>query len=162
MPLLKKGKVAEDVFVRVREDDELPDEGGVIVGLSRWQAERNELIKRAGGVGVELAAGESPSEIADDLEHLDIVALDFPAFGDGRAFSSARILRDRHGFKGEIRAVGDVELEQLHFMSRVGFDSFLINSDDPEQDWATAQADLDLWYQPAEDGHATVRERRRS
>ena len=162
MPLLKKGKVANDTFVRLGDEDPLPDQGDVIVGLSRWKSEKDELTKRQGGLGVELAVGELASEIEDDLEHFYVIALDFPAFSDGRAFSTARLLRERHGFQGEIRAVGDVELEQLHFMSRVGFDSFLIESDDPEKDWTVAQADLDLWYQPTEDGHATVQQRRRS
>ena len=162
MALLKEGRVVEDPFLRVREDDDLPNEGGVIVDLARWLERRDELIAREGGIGVELAPGESPEQIAGDLQHLDVVALDFPAFGDGRAFSSARVLRDRLGFEGEVRAVGDVELEQLHFMSRVGFNSFVIDSEDPEQDWVTAHRDLDLWYQPTEDGRATVREKRRS
>ena len=162
VPLLKQGKVADDTFVRLGEEDPLSDQGDVIVGLSRWQADRDELIQHKGALGVALAVGESPDEIEGDLEHFDLIALDFPAFSDGRAFSSARILRERHGFEGEIRAVGDVELEQLHFMSRVGFDSFLLESDDPEKDWTTAQADLDLWYQPTEDGHTTVQQKRRS
>jgi uncharacterized protein (DUF934 family) len=161
VPLLKDGKLIADSFIRIRGDDELPGEGDIIVDLSRWQSQRDDFIDRSGALGVEIAAGESVDEIASDLQHLDVVVLDFPSFNDGRAFSSARLLRERHGFEGEIRAVGDVELEQLHFMSRVGFDSFEIPSDDPLQDWATAQADLDLWYQPTEDGRRTVREKRR-
>ena len=161
MPLLRRGEIAADPFARVHGDDALPDETGVIVDLARWQREKGDLIGRAGGVGVELAAGESPDEIAEDLDHLAVIALEFPAFNDGRAFSSARLLRERYHYQGEIRAVGDVLLEQLHFMSRVGFDSFQIDSDDPSQDWKTAQSDMQLWYQPTEDGRTTIREKRR-
>lgn len=162
MPLLRKGEVAPDPFERVEGDSELPNGTGVIVDLGRWQRDRQDLIGRAGGVGVELSAGESPELIAADLEHLAVVALDFPAFNDGRAFSSARLLRERYHYEGEIRAVGDVLLEQLHFMSRVGFNSFQIDSEDPSQDWETAQADMQLWYQPTDDGRTTIREKRRS
>ena len=75
-------------------------------------------------------------------QYFAVIALDFPAFGDGRAYSSARLLRDRYSYRGELRAVGDVLLEQLHFMNRVGFDAFAIKSDDAVRDWEIAAADI--------------------
>ncbi|MAI80947.1 MAG: oxidoreductase [Deltaproteobacteria bacterium] len=161
VPLLKNGKITEDAFTRVTGETDFPSTGALIVDLTSWQEHRSELLGRADPIGIELAAGESPSEIADDLGNLSLVALDFPAFSDGRAFSSARLLRERYHFKGEVRAVGDVLLEQLHFMSRVGFDSFVLDSEDPVQEWLIAQDDLNLWYQPTEDGRITVRQKRR-
>ncbi len=85
-----------------------------------------------------------------------MIALEFPAFKDGRAYSHARLLRERFGFQGELRAVGDVLLEQLHFMQRVGFDAFEIDSADPLGDYQTAVADFSVWYQPATDSRPTA------
>ena len=161
MPLLKDGEVAEDAFARVEADDALPGSGAVLVDLARWQEDRNSLIARDSEVGVLLASSESPSEIAGDLVHLSLVALDVPAFTDGRAYSSARLLRERYGFGGEVRAVGDVLLEQLHFMDRAGFNSFALDSDQPLEDWKTAQADMKVWYQPTGDARPTANQLRR-
>jgi uncharacterized protein (DUF934 family) len=85
-----------------------------------------------------------------------MIALEFPVFRDGRAYSYARILREQLAFTGELRAVGDVLMEQVHFMLRVGFDSFELNSTDPLGDYAAALADFSVWYQPTGDGHATA------
>ena len=161
MPLLRSGKIVEDPFTRVEGSDELPAEGAVLVDLSRWQAERDALIARNSPIGVQLEAGEPPSVIADDLGHLSLVALTFPAFTDGRAFSYARLLRERYGYEGEVRAVGDVLIEQLHFMHRSGFDSFEMASDDAAAEWATAQADMKVWYQPTGDKRSTATQLRR-
>ena len=73
-----------------------------------------------------------------------------------------RILRERCGFEGEVRAVGDVGLEQLHFMQRTTFDAFELVSESPEQDWRIAQADMDVWYQPTADGRPTATRLRKS
>jgi uncharacterized protein (DUF934 family) len=89
-----------------------------------------------------------------------MIALEFPAFRDGRAYSYARLLRDRYGYTGELRAVGDVLLEQLHFMHRVGFDAFLIKDNDAIEAWQTALADISVWYQPTGDGRPSVIELR--
>jgi len=160
VPLLKNGKVVTDDWQRVEGDDPIPAAGPVCVELGRWKSEREVLLARGTPVGVLLRAGEAPEEIAGDLDRLALVALDFPSFGDGRAYSSARVLREHHGFAGEIRAVGDVLLEQLHLMDRSGFDAFEVASDDPERDWRVAQSDMTLWYQPTGDGRATVLQRR--
>jgi len=157
VPLLKHGKrVENDPWQRVEGDASLPAEGPVLVDLARWQAERDALLARGTPVGVLLRPDEEPDVLADDVGRLDLVALDFPVFKDGRAYSSARILREHLGFTGELRAVGDVLLEQLHFMDRAGFDAFEIDSDDPERDWEIASADMTLWYQATGDGRTTV------
>lgn len=161
MPLLKNGEIADDPYTRVQGDDALPDEGAVLVDLARWQTERDALIARDSDVGVWLASSEAPEAIEEDLPHLALVALEFPAFTDGRAYSSARLLRERHGYSGEVRAVGDVLVEQLHFMDRAGFSSFEFSSDQPEQDWLTAQSDMKIWYQPTGDERPTATQLRR-
>jgi uncharacterized protein (DUF934 family) len=156
VPLIKNGKLADDPWSVVGDDDTIPSIGPVIVTLEVWKSNRDALIARDGAVGVRLGSDQPPSEIADDLEHLDLVALDFPAFTDGRAYSYARLLRERYGFEGELRAVGDVMLEQLHFMQRSGFDAFEMPSEHAVEDWVIAQSDMDVWYQPTADGRRTA------
>ncbi len=162
MPPLKDGKLTDDPFVYVDGDAEIPPDRAIIVPLARWKSDRDALRGRSAGLGVRLKSDESPAEIADDLDSLAVVALDFPVFKDGRSYSSARLLRERYGYQGEVRAVGDVGLEQLHFMQRAGFDAFEIDSDDPEKDWQTAQGDVSIWYQPTGDGRPTVAQQRKS
>jgi uncharacterized protein (DUF934 family) len=108
-----------------------------------------------------LRSDESPVLVADDLERFAVIALEFPAFRDGRAYSYARILRERYGFAGELRAVGDVLMEQLHFMLRVGFDAFELGGDDPVAAYETALKDFSVWYQPTGDGRGTAMQLRR-
>ena len=75
---------------------------------------------------------------------------------DGRAYSYARLLRNHYGYQGELRAVGDVLLEQLHFMQRVGFNAFAINGNSPLEDFEIADRDFSAWYQPSTDRRATA------
>ena len=158
--LLKNGVASENIFTDVSGEESIPADGALIVSVAQWQEHRAELTGRDEPVGVILRSDEKPELIADDLDALAVIALDFPAFGDGRAYSYARLLRDRYGYAGELRAVGDVLLEQLHFMHRVGFDSFLLDSADAVRDWEIAAADLSVWYQPTGDGRSSVLELR--
>ena len=162
MALLKDGKRVDDTWQRIEGDEALPATGPVIVDLQRWQQEREALLARTDAVGVRLQSDDDPECLAEDLDQLALIALDFPGFKDGRAYSSARVLRERHAFTGELRAVGDVLLEHLLFMHRCGFDAFEIQSDDPERDWQIAVADFDVWYQPTADGRPTALQRRNS
>lgn len=158
--LIKNGRCSVDTYALVGIGDELPTDGDVIVTLDRWQAERDQLMQRPSRVGIRLGSDEPPDIIAADLESLAVVALEFPAFRDGRVYSYARLLRDQYGYTGEIRAVGDVLLEQLHFMARVGFDAFELDSDDPLHDFEIAAGDFSVWYQPAADSRRTAAELR--
>ena len=158
--LIRHGRASADSFVSLGREELLPPTGDVIVPLARWQAERDALTDRIGRLGIRLRSDEPPALIAADLPHFALVALEFPVFRDGRAYSYARLLREELGFGGEIRAVGDVLLEQLHFMVRVGFDAFELDSDDPERDFALAASEFSVWYQPAADDSATILELR--
>jgi uncharacterized protein (DUF934 family) len=160
MALLKNGSVADDNYVDVSTAEQIPDNGAIIVSLAQWEEHRDVLAQRTDALGIVLRSDEKPALIAKDLQHFAVVALDFPAFSDGRAYSSARLLRDRYGYTGEVRAVGDVLLEQLHFMNRVGFDAFAINSDHAVRDWEIAAGDISIWYQPASDGRTSAVELR--
>ena len=156
MALLKNGSIVADPYTDVSSDDYIPATGPVIVSVTQWQEYGNTIQKRDEPFGVVLLSDEKPLLIADDIQHFSVIALDFPAFGDGRAYSSARLLRDRYGYTGELRAVGDVLLEQLHFMNRVGFDAFVVKSDHAVRDWEIAADDISVWYQPTGDGRDHV------
>lgn len=156
MALVRNGELVEDTYQRVTAADSVPAAGPVLVDLGVWRALRDELVAREAPVGVILKSDESPELIAADLASIDLVALEFPAFRDGRAYSYARILRERYGFEGEIRAVGEVLMEQLHFMLRTGFDTFELAGDDPAAQYRQALADFSVWYQPTGDGRETA------
>lgn len=149
--LIRNGRQIPDPFQRISAEDEIPAKGAVLVPLVVWQDHWETLLSRGQPVGVQLASDEHPEIIGDDVDQIDLIALEFPTFRDGRAYSGARLIRERFGFTGELRAVGDVHLEQLHYMERVGFDTFELASADAEKDFAVAADDFSVWYQPSGD-----------
>lgn len=151
--------VIEDRFVRVDDEAALPASGGVLVSLDRYQSERDALLARDGELGVWLASDQNPAPLADDLDQIALVACDFPAFNDGRGFSYARLLRERHGYKGEIRAIGEVMLEQAPFMARSGFSTFDLRDGD-EAEFKAVCDEVRVVYQPTGDGKTTALQRR--
>lgn len=163
MPLIRDGRVADDPWVRLG-DEEQPEAGAsVIVSLERWQAERETLTGRNAPLGLWLKSDQSPAELADDLKYFSLIAFEFPKFNDGRAFSYARLLRERFGFTGEVRAVGEVLRDLLLYMHRCGFDAFEIDRDDAVERWQEAVAEMSVWYQPTADGRPfALRQRARS
>jgi uncharacterized protein (DUF934 family) len=151
MRIIKGQEIVEDQWVHVEDEQPLP-EGDVIISLARWQAEKDTLISRnQGGLGVRVSPDYHAEDIADDLEHFDVVALDFPVFRDGRAYSTARLLRDRYNYEGEIRATGDVLRDQLFYMFRCGFDAFEVRADRSIDDAIKAFSEMTVTYQPATD-----------
>jgi uncharacterized protein (DUF934 family) len=156
MALIRDDRLVDDDARLLADDEAVPETGRVVVSLARWQKEREALLARKAPVGVRLKSDETPEAIADDLGRLDLVELEFPKFRDGRAYSNARILRERYGFRGELRAVGDVLMEQLHFMLRTGFNAFEIAGPDPLAQYETAKAEFSVWYQPTGDGRPTA------
>jgi len=152
--LIREGRACEDRFLDVRDRDEIPAGGAVIVSLEQWEAHRETLRGRE--LGIRLRSDESPESIAEDIDAFSVIALEFPVFRDGRAYSYARILRDSYGYSGELRAVGEVLMEQLHFMIRVGFDAFELGGDDPEEAFRIAAEEFSAWYQPGADGRPTA------
>ena len=135
--LIKHRKPAADSWQRLDRDiqrwvspgedgfvPDFPRGADLIVPLALWRLRRDDLLHHTGGVGVWLDAGDDPEAIALDLHRLDLVAVNFPKFSDGRGFSTARLLRERYGFEGELRAIGDVGRDQLAFLERCGFDAF--------------------------------------
>lgn len=147
MALIRDGRLVADPFVDASALDAVPATGPVIVSLAQWQADREALLARGTAVGVRLKSDQHPGVLAPDLPRLAVIALEFPKFRDGRAYTYARLLRERYGYTGELRAVGDVLQEQLNYMRRCGFDSFDLVSPDPERAWATVVGDHTVFYQ---------------
>ncbi|MBU4433974.1 MAG: DUF934 domain-containing protein [Alphaproteobacteria bacterium] len=152
---------ADDAFVHVTDEDALPDAGDVILSLSRFQAEGDALLSsNSRKVGVRIEAAEEVEALAYDLPRLSVVALAFPKFRDGRAYTSARLLRERLGFTGEVRAVGDVLQEQAGFMVRCGFDAFEPADGATPEVWTKAAHRFRHVYQRAVDDRAVAFEER--
>lgn len=157
MILIRNGTAVQDAFVNAIGLDAIPASGPVIVSLDQWLDNLDALMVRRDPLGIRLRSDQNPEIIADDLDHFSVIALEFPMTRDGRVYSYARLLRERWGFRGELRAVGDLLLEQLHFMQRVGFDAFELTSAAAAHDWQTAVGEISGWLQPAGDGRATAR-----
>jgi uncharacterized protein (DUF934 family) len=156
MPLIRATGVVDDPWLFVRDEEPLPESGAVIVTLLRWQSNRDQLLARPTPLGLRLKSDQAPSLIAGDIERFDVIALEFPKFTDGRAYSHARLLRERYGYRGELRAVGNVLRDQLAFMRRCGFDSYEIKDGVDAEAWITALGGISVVYQPATDGRASA------
>lgn len=146
MPLIKGDKVVADDRLRVADDAPVPAAGPLLLSRQRLAAEVEHLWHRPDGLGVELLPGDAIEAIEDWLPRLDLIAFRFPGFTDGRPFSAARILRERYGFTGEIRAVGHVIPDQAQFLSQCGFDSIEID-DEALPRWQAARSWMPLTYQ---------------
>ncbi|MFP6655326.1 MAG: DUF934 domain-containing protein [Myxococcota bacterium] len=164
MALLEKREVGaaivEDRFLRVEDDADLPEAGDVLVSLERFTSEKEALIARPGALGVLLRPEQPVGELAKDLDKIALIALDFPVFSDGRAYSSARLLRERYGYQGQLRAVGDVLCEQIDFMLRSGFDAFEMASEKAVEEFARVEREIKVVYQATGDGLTTATELR--
>ncbi len=148
--LISHGRIINDDWVELDAEFDsaapLPA-GKLIVPLCVWNARREELLARDAAVGIRLASSEHPETVADALDDVALVAIDFPVFSDGRGYSHARVLRDTYGFVGELRAVGDVQRDQLFLMRRCGFDSFRIRTDRDATDALAGFGEFSAVYQ---------------
>jgi len=123
----------------------------LIVPLAFWLEHRQELKRRPGKTAVWLESNELPAALGEDLHAFALIALNFPVFSDGRAFSSARELRSNFMFKGELRAIGDVLRDQLFYMARCGFDAFVLREDQNTESSLAAFDDFHDGYQVSVD-----------
>ncbi|MBU2887170.1 DUF934 domain-containing protein [Gilvimarinus agarilyticus] len=126
--LVKDGAITEDQWTLLDKPDDSPEAvvipaGCVIVPLSVWQAQKDSLTHRS-DIGVWIDSDESAFDLGEDASTLPLVAVNFPGFMDGRAFSTARLLRERFHFGGELRAIGAFIRDQMGYLSRCGVNAF--------------------------------------
>lgn len=146
MPLLKNNQLVSDAWIHAEAEGELPNAGDVTVPFARLLKEWGELSARPGKLGLRFSNTDKPEALASFLPGLSLIVLPFPAFSDGRAYSIARRLREM-GYKGEIRATGNVLPDQLQFMLQVGFDAFEIGDRFSLETWQSASRQMSLAYQ---------------
>jgi uncharacterized protein (DUF934 family) len=141
-------------FLGLAADGTVPEilpAGPIAVPLAAWKGRRADFLARREPVGVWLVPGDDPAELAPDLDTLALVAIQFPKFTDGRGYSTAVLLRTRLGYRGELRAFGDVGRDQLFYLKRSGFDAFsLAPHRDPESALASL-SDFSVRYQGSVD-----------
>jgi uncharacterized protein (DUF934 family) len=156
MKLIKNKTVVDDDWnvLRLTETDTAETvaipAGKVIVPLTVWQAQRATLQAR-GDFGVWLNSDERADSLQNDLAHFALIAINFPKFADGRGYTIAQQLRVRFGYRGELRAIGDVLRDQLFFMQRVGFDAFAVRADKDIESAINSLSDFSVRYQASVD-----------
>ena len=129
MKIIKDKQITEDNRTHLADAEPL-SAGDITVSLARWNQEKLALAQYSGNIGIRLSPTDKVEDIADELKNINLIALEFPVFTDGRSFSQARLLRDRYNFKGEIRAMGGYLPDQAYYLYRVGVNAF--ESETPE------------------------------
>jgi uncharacterized protein (DUF934 family) len=160
MPLVKNGKIATDIYVHVAEGAEIPADGAILVPAARFLGDPEALLRRPDKVGVVWPNNRDLDDLVPYLGRLAVVALVFPSFRDGRAYSQARLLRERYRFQGELRATGQVLRDQFVFMLRAGFDAFDVKKEKDADAFAETVMRYTVFYQPTGDGRLTALGRR--
>ena len=150
--LIKDGVVAENSWRCIAKDAGIADaindpSNQILVHLSLWQNHKDELEASQKEIGVWLDSEDDPYDLANDAAELPLIAVNFPVFRDGRAFSSAAILRERLSFKGDLRAIGDVLRDQVFYMKKCGINSFEIEDSLEAEEILQAFADFKDSYQ---------------
>lgn len=155
MKAIEDGTVVESEVQHLGDDDLLPPSGEVTVSIDRFASQRDALLAH-GGVGIRVKSTETAEDARPWLADVSRVALEFPSFTDGRAYSTARLLREKYGFAGELRAVGDVLRDQIFFMQRCGFDVFEVREDKDATEALHGFHEFSVTYQSAADGRLPV------
>jgi uncharacterized protein (DUF934 family) len=152
-PIWRDGAFHPDDWTRLAPGDPIPNPAAkILVGRSAFLADADRYLAHGGALGVEAAAGESVAELQPFLRRLDLIALVFPKFSDGRSYSAARLLRERYGYRGELRAVGDVLADQITLMRRCGITSFDVRHVPTRAALMTGRlAAVHRYYQPIAD-----------
>lgn len=161
--ILRNGELAGDDWTVIEDGHaEIESGGKVIVTLARWRAEREALLSRHAAVGVLVPNTADIEAVYPEIGDRPVLALQFPAFADGRALSQAVVLRKRLGFAGELRAVGDVIRDLVFWLGRCGFDSIVPRKDQSLEACREALREITVAYQAAADEHTPIWIRRRA
>lgn len=156
MPLIKDADEVEDRYRRIADDSPVPEEGPVLLPAARFLADAERIAKRPGATGVLWPNDRDIADLAPYLGRLSLIALVFPTFKDGRAYSQARTLRERYRFVGELRATGDVLRDQFLFLHRAGFNAYELKKAADAPAFCEALQRYIAFYQPAADGAVSV------
>jgi uncharacterized protein (DUF934 family) len=160
MPLIKNGRLTEERYVRVLDDAPIPDGVPVIVPAARFLADADEMLRRDAPTGVEWPNNRAVAELEPYLGRLAVVVLTFPNFKDGRGYTQARLLRERYGFVGELRAAGQILRDQFLFLVRAGFDALEVVKQSDAEAFAATLARYTVFYQDAGDDRVSAMRRR--
>lgn len=160
MPLVKGGSIIDDPFVAIADDAPVPATGAVLVSAARFLKEADVLLARPNKPGVLWPNSREIEELVPYLDRLAAIALVFPTFRDGRAYTQARLLRERYHYRGELRATGQVLRDQFVFMLRAGFDTFDVKKQSDAQAFVETVKRYSVFYQPTGDGRITALHRR--
>jgi len=152
MPLIRNGQITQDRFVRILDDAPLPDGVPVIVPGARFLADADEILRRDAAVGVLWPNDRRVAELEPYLDRLAVIILVFPTFKDGRGYSQARLLRERYGFGGELRATGQILRDQFVFLVRAGFDALEVVKAADADAFAATLARYSVFYQATNKG----------
>ena len=149
--IIKNREIIEDQWTSIDNPEQdlatTDDNTNIIVALAYWLENKTSLTARTGKVGVLLQGSDEPELFHQELSNIDLIAIDFPKFGDGRGYSIARLLSERYGYQQEIRAVGDVLRDQLRFMERCGFNAYALRADRSMEDALASFNAISIDYQ---------------
>src|ERR1035437_8784526 len=148
MPLVRSGKISGDAFIHVADDAAIPGDGAILISAVRFLGDAEALSRRVGKTVVIWPNNRDVDDLVPWLDRLAVVGLVFPTFRDGRAYSQARLLRGRHGFRGELRATGQVLRDQFVFMLRAGFDAFEVKKQSDADAFANTAKRYSVFYRP--------------
>ncbi|MGH1463404.1 MAG: DUF934 domain-containing protein [Neptuniibacter sp.] len=154
MPLLINREVVADNWTLINEET-LDQTGDIIVPLALYLENKDSLDNREGQLAIQINGDDELDEVLSNLDKFPLIAVDFPAFRDGRGFSIARLLI-RAGYKGEIRATGDVGRDRIAYMERCGFTAIQISDDIFKEDMLSAFTEVSNYYQSATDSNRAV------
>ena len=158
--LIRHGRIVHETWQRLEREatgaelESIASEfaaGGILLPLALWLQALGSCVTLPVAVGVVLRGDDDPQPLVPDLDRLTVIAIEFARFSDGRGYSLARLLRGRYGYRGEIRAIGDVLRDQLYYLQRVGFDAFELRADQDAAGALAALADFSESYQAAAD-----------
>jgi uncharacterized protein (DUF934 family) len=144
----RDGERADDPWITYAGDaHSIPAGACVILPLTEFREFAGTWKNHAKALGLLLSPSDNLELIANDLDKLRLIAIDFPSFTDGRGYSIAHSLRSRFGWRGELRAVGDIQRDQIYLLARSGFDTFLLRDDQRTNECVTAVDDFTVAYQ---------------
>jgi uncharacterized protein (DUF934 family) len=147
--IIKNKEIVEDNWQHLADEDALPDTGKIILSYQHWRQNRDKLQYFNGDLGITIGGNVTTDMILGDLNRFQLIAVHFPEFKDGRGYTHARLLRERYGFRGELRAIGNVLRDQIFYLHRCGFDAFELEEGRDLQAALTAFTDFRVSYQPA-------------